>query len=92
MGEFAQGTRLPGVDLEMGRERWWWGRARSYGVRTTRGASTRGLRWNAEVGKRMEGVDAVEEFQVEGRGGLAVDLRFGRVGHDECVVVSILLL
>lgn len=61
----------------MGRERRGLGRASSDGIGTAGGTSARGRRWGVEVGERVEGVDAVEEFQVEGGGGLAVDLGFG---------------
>lgn len=85
MRQLAQRARLPGVDLEMGRERWRRRRARSDRIGPADGSSARRLRrrGNREVGQRVEGVDAVEELQVEGRRGLAVDLRLC-AGHGNC--------
>lgn len=84
---------MPGVDLEVGRERWRRGgrAARSDGVRTACGARAGCPRdWgNREVREMVEVVQSVEELQVEGGGGLAVDLDFGRVarGHGGSIFV-----
>lgn len=83
---------MPGVDLEVGRERWRRrGTARSDGVRTAcRAGAGRPRDWgNGEVREMVEVVQSVEELQVEGGGGLAVDLDFGRVacGHSCSIFV-----
>jgi hypothetical protein len=84
MRQLAQGARLPGVDLEMVRERGRRRRTRSNRIGSADGSSARRRRrGNGEVGQRVEGVDAVEELQVEGRRGLAVDLRLC-AGHGDC--------
>lgn len=57
LGEFAQGARVPGVDLQVGGE----------GRRVVAG------RRDGEVGQVVEGILAVEELQVEGRCVLAID-------------------
>lgn len=87
--ELAQGARLPGVDLqvggEVGRGVGGRGRARADRVGPAEGAAVAvGRRGGREVGERVEVVDAVEEFQVEGRCGLSVDLGFGRIASGHC--------
>ena len=67
--ELAQGAGGPGVDLEVRRKR--------VGGRVVGG----GAGGEGKVGEGVEGAGAVEEFEVEGGGGLAVDFAAGAGLH-----------
>ena len=86
---------MPGIDLEMGWEaRWCRGRrgGGADGVGTAGRTTVRGGGWrrgDAEVREVVEIVQAVEELEVEGCGGLPVDM-LGRIsrGHFELLFVA----
>ena len=72
---------MPGVDLEMawelriegGLRR---GRTAGYGIGTADWSSpapARWWRWCGKVDERVEGVETVEELEMEGGGSLAID-------------------